>query len=152
MPNFKSVVLFPLEDFGWWVTILGMVGDHPWDGGWPSMAPHLVLIRWVKSVPNFKSVDLSEGYLLVTWYDGGKTKSTPTPDWLGLYYLTGLEFDRNAKYLRFAKLFCVRFVLYMADICLIFIWYMHEVCMRFASVRLRIWGTPLGVFDIFPKE
>ena len=26
--NFKSVVLFLLVDFGWWVTILGMVGDH----------------------------------------------------------------------------------------------------------------------------
>ena len=32
-PNFKSVVLFLLVDFGWLVTILGMVGDHPGDGG-----------------------------------------------------------------------------------------------------------------------
>ena len=30
--NFESVVLFLLVDFGWWVTILGMVGDHPKDG------------------------------------------------------------------------------------------------------------------------
>ena len=37
MPNFMSVVLFFLVDFGWWVTILGMVGDHPGDGGQPSM-------------------------------------------------------------------------------------------------------------------
>ena len=29
-PNFKSVVLFLLVDFGWLVTILGMVADHPW--------------------------------------------------------------------------------------------------------------------------
>ena len=26
-----------------------MVGDHPWDGGWPFMALHMVLILWVKS-------------------------------------------------------------------------------------------------------
>ena len=49
MPNFKSVVLFLLKDFGWWVTILGMVGDHPGDGGWPSMILHLVIILWVTS-------------------------------------------------------------------------------------------------------
>ena len=32
---FNSVVLFLLVNFGWWVTILGMVGDHdhPGDGG-----------------------------------------------------------------------------------------------------------------------
>ena len=41
---------------GWWpslewlVTILGMVGDHPGDGGWPSMTFHLVVILWVKSM------------------------------------------------------------------------------------------------------
>ena len=31
--NSKSVVYFPLVDFGWLVTILGMVGDHLGDGG-----------------------------------------------------------------------------------------------------------------------
>ena len=31
--NPKSIVNFLLVDFEWWVTILGMVGDHPWDGG-----------------------------------------------------------------------------------------------------------------------
>ena len=33
MPNSKSVVHFLLVDFGWWVTILGMVGDPLGDGG-----------------------------------------------------------------------------------------------------------------------
>ena len=28
MLNFKFVVHIPLVDFGWWVTILGMVGNH----------------------------------------------------------------------------------------------------------------------------
>ena len=32
-PNFKSVVHFLLEDFRWWVSILGMMGDHPVDVG-----------------------------------------------------------------------------------------------------------------------
>ena len=35
MPNSNSVVHFFLVDFGWWVTILGKVGDHLGDGGWP---------------------------------------------------------------------------------------------------------------------
>ena len=38
MPNSKSVVHFLMVDFGWLVTILGMVGDHPGGGGLPSMA------------------------------------------------------------------------------------------------------------------
>ena len=33
VPNSKSVVHFLMVDFGWLVTILGMVGDHPGDGG-----------------------------------------------------------------------------------------------------------------------
>ena len=33
MPNSNSVVHYLLVDFGWRVTILGMVGDHPVDGG-----------------------------------------------------------------------------------------------------------------------
>ena len=33
MPNSKSVVHFLMVDFGWLVTILGVVGDHPGDGG-----------------------------------------------------------------------------------------------------------------------
>ena len=28
---------FLLVDFEWWVTILGMVGENPWDGGRPSL-------------------------------------------------------------------------------------------------------------------
>ena len=32
VPNLKFVVHFLLVDFGWCVTILGMVGDHPGDG------------------------------------------------------------------------------------------------------------------------
>ena len=44
MPNSKSVVHFLMVDFGWLVTILGMVGDHPGDDGWPSMAFQLGLI------------------------------------------------------------------------------------------------------------
>ena len=49
MPNSKYVVHFPLVDFGWLVTIFGMIGDHPEDDGWPSMAFYLVLILCVKS-------------------------------------------------------------------------------------------------------
>ena len=56
MPNFKSVVLFLLVDFGWWVTILGMVVDHPVDGERPSMALHLVLILLVKSMCQIPSL------------------------------------------------------------------------------------------------
>ena len=33
LPNFNSVVHFLLVDFGWWRTILGLVGDHYGDGG-----------------------------------------------------------------------------------------------------------------------
>ena len=33
VPNLKSVVHFLLVDFEGWVTIIGMVGDHPGDGG-----------------------------------------------------------------------------------------------------------------------
>ena len=33
VPNSKSVVHFLMVDFGWLVTILGMVGNHPGDGG-----------------------------------------------------------------------------------------------------------------------
>ena len=33
MPNSKSVVHFLMVDFGLLVTILGIVGDHPGDGG-----------------------------------------------------------------------------------------------------------------------
>ena len=32
VPNFYSVVHFLLVDFEWWMTIIGMVGDHSWDG------------------------------------------------------------------------------------------------------------------------
>ena len=45
----SSLVQYLLVDFGRWVTILGMVSDHPRDGGWPSMTPYLVLILWVES-------------------------------------------------------------------------------------------------------
>ena len=31
--NSKSLVHFVLVDFRWWVPILGMVSDHPCDGG-----------------------------------------------------------------------------------------------------------------------
>ena len=31
--NSKSVVYFLMVHFGWLLTILGMVGDHPGDGG-----------------------------------------------------------------------------------------------------------------------
>jgi len=37
----QSVVHFLLLDFGWFVTILWMVGDHPGDGD-------MVLILWIK--------------------------------------------------------------------------------------------------------
>ena len=30
MSNSKSVVHFLLSEFGLWVTIIGMVADHPW--------------------------------------------------------------------------------------------------------------------------
>ena len=33
VPNSKYVVHFLMVHFGWLVTILGMVGDHPGDGG-----------------------------------------------------------------------------------------------------------------------
>ena len=35
LPNSMSVLHFILVDFnfGWWLTILGMVGDHPGDRG-----------------------------------------------------------------------------------------------------------------------
>ena len=32
--NSKSLVHFILVDFRWWVPSLGMVSDHPCDGGW----------------------------------------------------------------------------------------------------------------------
>ena len=31
VPQSKAVVHFILVDFGWWLTILGMVDDHPGD-------------------------------------------------------------------------------------------------------------------------
>ena len=31
VPNSKYLINFIQVDFGWWVTILGMVGYHPWD-------------------------------------------------------------------------------------------------------------------------
>ena len=72
---------------GWWLTILGMVGDQLGNGSWG-------LNFWVKSVPNFKSAE----YFLVVYFgegcssscfccDRGKSKSTPCPldlDWNGL--------------------------------------------------------------------
>ena len=33
VPNSKSLVHFILVDFRWWVPSLGMVSDHPCDGG-----------------------------------------------------------------------------------------------------------------------
>ena len=54
IPNSKSVVQFLLVYFEWWSTILGMVGDHPVDGGWPSMTLHLVKFRYIyQSVVRF---------------------------------------------------------------------------------------------------
>ena len=72
---------------GWWVTILGMVGDHQWQ-----LLPELdfvsqVYVQNFKYVVHFLLVDFGEGcyLLLVTCScDGGKTKSTPSPtdlDW-----------------------------------------------------------------------
>ena len=37
VPNSNSVVNFPIVDFGWWMTILWMVGDHPLVGWLPSL-------------------------------------------------------------------------------------------------------------------
>ena len=87
MTTFRSVVPFLLEDFGWQVTFRGMVGDHPGDGGWPSMLIHTVLILWnryscqISSLCSTLLVDFGKSYLLllVTCCDGGKTKSTPSP-------------------------------------------------------------------------
>ena len=74
-----------------------MVGDLPWDGGWPSWewwltingtSPGLNFVSQVK-LPNLKSVlhfllvDLGGGYFLllvvVTCCDGGKANSTGSP-------------------------------------------------------------------------
>ena len=57
-----------------------------------------------KPVVHFLLVDFGGGYLLVTFYlllvicDGGKTKSDPSPDLLGLDCQTGLEFD-NCRFI-----------------------------------------------------
>ena len=37
MLNSNSVIHYLLADFELWVTILGMLGDHPSDGVWPSI-------------------------------------------------------------------------------------------------------------------
>ena len=75
MPNSKSVVGFLLVDFGWWVTMLGMVADHPWQ-----LSPGLNFASkvWMpncKSVVPFFLVGGRPSQLLVqlTW--------TVLPDW-----------------------------------------------------------------------
>ena len=76
--------------------------DHILDGEWLSMT----VVTW----SSFSELSLSAKYqvlstipsdrfwkrllLLVTCCDGGETKSNPSPDWLGLYCQTGLEFDK----------------------------------------------------------
>ena len=31
--NWSCKVLSDLSNFGWWVTMLGIMGDHPWEAG-----------------------------------------------------------------------------------------------------------------------
>ena len=95
MANFSSVVQFLQVDFGLWVTFLGMVGDHPWDG-WrpvtilgifddhPWQLAHGLNLASLVYMPNSKSVVhfLLERFwcgLLLSCCDGEKTKSTPSP-------------------------------------------------------------------------
>ena len=76
----------------WWVTIHGLVGDHSWDGRWPSMAG----VSWWKfcefslSAKFLVCITLSSGRFwwgLLLWWGA---MSTPSPTWTVLSDWTGV--------------------------------------------------------------